>query len=179
MNKKTYKVESEFDHNGLKCVVIMTHMGHRCGYVGIPKSHVLYGLGSSDNSPYLSKNKLMDQEVGKRGVMPIMVMAFEDGNLDEARPDYYFDVHGGITYSGGGINSEYPIESDLWWFGYDTGHYNDGKDLGMALEYGIIEKEYYDRVMETERMYPLGGIVRTLDYCMDECKNLAEQLSEI
>lgn len=30
-----YKVESVFEYVGLKCVVIMTNMGHRCGYVGI------------------------------------------------------------------------------------------------------------------------------------------------
>lgn len=27
----------------------------------------------------------------------------------------HFYCHGGLTYSGGGENSSYPISSDLWW----------------------------------------------------------------
>lgn len=32
-----YIVEREFEHAGYKCVVTFGAMGHRCGYVGIPK----------------------------------------------------------------------------------------------------------------------------------------------
>lgn len=34
--------------------------------------------------------------------------------------DAGFDVHGGLTFSGK------MEDSDLWWFGFDTNHYNDG-----------------------------------------------------
>lgn len=30
-----YVIEDMFDHNGLLCVVILTKLGHRCGYVGV------------------------------------------------------------------------------------------------------------------------------------------------
>lgn len=41
--EKRYIVEREFEHVGYKCVVIFGNMAHRCGYVGIPKNHTLYG----------------------------------------------------------------------------------------------------------------------------------------
>lgn len=31
--------ESKFDYKGFTCVVIFQGMGHRCGYVAIPKGH--------------------------------------------------------------------------------------------------------------------------------------------
>lgn len=36
------KLEKSFEYRGYKCVVLMTEMGHRCGYVGIPKGNSLY-----------------------------------------------------------------------------------------------------------------------------------------
>lgn len=44
-------IEEKFAHNGLECIVVgYKAMGHRCGYVGIPKTHGLYGLSmGADN----------------------------------------------------------------------------------------------------------------------------------
>lgn len=39
-----HKVESDFRFHGYRCVVIGQSMGHRCGYVGIPRGHKLYGV---------------------------------------------------------------------------------------------------------------------------------------
>lgn len=127
MNQR-YIVEADFIHNGLRCVVVMTNMGHRCGYVGVTKDHPLF------SNSYTS--------------------------LD-------FDVHGGLTYSGGGENSKYPVESDLWWFGYDCAHFGDGKDLNYVSE--ELKKHMFMFVDESET-------IRTLDYCIEECKSLANQL---
>lgn len=38
-----YAIESVFEYRGFKCVVALMSLGHRCGYVGIPKDHELYG----------------------------------------------------------------------------------------------------------------------------------------
>ncbi len=96
---------------------------------------------------------------------------------DNARIDYYFDVHGGITYAGG--HSEYPIESNLWWFGFDCAHAGDGKDLKQALEYGLIDNKRYEDLSSFDRRFPMYETTRTLEYCEDECKSLARQLSAI
>lgn len=142
--KKRFIVETDFIHCGLRCVVVLQSMGHRCGYVGVPKEHNLY---------------------------------CQSYDFDTVEP---LAVHGGITYSGGGIESEYPVESDLWWFGFDCAHYMDLNDFDAAL------KTFDDP--ETQRsllsykyiceQYPDGGVVRTLEYCIEQCKKLAEQLKE-
>ena len=47
-------------------------------------------------------------------------------------PDIPIECHGGLTYS-----RSYLIHTDdknVWWIGFDTGHYGDGYDYESALE---------------------------------------------
>lgn len=62
MTNDRYIVEREFEHAGYKCVVVFTRMGHRCGYVGIPKEHPLYGKGYDEHLE-IKKSDLGDREV--------------------------------------------------------------------------------------------------------------------
>ena len=39
----SYIVESDFICEGLRCVVVFGDLGHRCGYVGVPKGNPLHG----------------------------------------------------------------------------------------------------------------------------------------
>ena len=153
---KKYIVEKEFNHNGLKCVVTFSNMGHRCGYVGVPKWHPLYG---KDYMDYLDIKK-------------------EDIEGKEVSIEAYFTCHGGITYSGGGENSTYPIESNLWWFGFDCAHYGDGKDLDLAIEVFPEYAEQIARTKEIEDMFPTYEIARSSEYVADNCKELADQLAQ-
>ena len=43
--------ECRFEHRGYPCVVLFMDMGHRCGYVGIPKNDISE-LDSYDINPY-------------------------------------------------------------------------------------------------------------------------------
>ena len=43
-----YVIESDFVHKGLRCIVVGQRGGYRCGYVGLPSSHKLYGVDYSD-----------------------------------------------------------------------------------------------------------------------------------
>lgn len=64
-----YIVEREFEHSGYKCAVTFGVGGYRCGYVGIPKNHSLYG---KDYSDYLEIKKA---DVGDRkisGIFPLL-----------------------------------------------------------------------------------------------------------
>ena len=56
---KKYIVEKEFNHNGLKCVVTFGFMGHRCGYVGIPMWHPLYGKDYADKIMEINPTKII------------------------------------------------------------------------------------------------------------------------
>lgn len=137
---KRFVVEREFEHCGLKCVVVFQDMGHRCGYVGVTKDHPFYG-------------------------------AFYD---DETISN--IDVHGGITYASDG-GGQYPIESDLWWFGFDCAHWQDLSDHKAALKYfphlteTIMLRKKVDDAYKTKH-----GVVRTIKYVREQCRILAEQL---
>jgi hypothetical protein len=123
------KVEKDWTTaSGLRAVVIAAQMGHRCGYVGVPKDHPLFGK--------------------------------DYGDVDA-------DVHGGLTYAGHG---DYPVESNLHWFGFDCAHYMDAKDTSIMDEKYLEIHEKYPRYdME-------GAVVRDLAFCKRECESLAEQL---
>src|SRR5574343_1308729 len=69
----------------------------------------------------------------------------------------YFDVHGGLTFSGTFQNL------DGWWIGYDCAHDGDGQDPAITKN-GYI------------RPYMQDGTIRTLDYCIIECQKLVDQL---
>lgn len=86
------------------------------------------------------------------------------------------DVHGGITYSSDG-SGQYPIESDLWWFGFDCAHYMDLNDHGAALKYfPHLREQILFRKQIDERYKIDGAFVRTIKYIKEQCKILAEQL---
>ncbi len=158
-----FTIEKDWIHKDLRCVVMMSSMGHRCGYVGINELHPLYSVNYSD-SPDILKDKLEElknSEIGKRGAISLFCW---DG--ESVSPSILFDVHGGITFSDGGKESKYPVESDLWWFGYDCAHCGDAKDLSVVN----------DTIKEIELKYPTGGTLRTLEYCVSECESLAEQI---
>ena len=166
-----YIVEKEFECNGLKCVVTFQRHGHRCGYVGIPKEHPLYGKDYSDHIE-IRKVDIEDREVS--GVFPLLGAILDDD--ERVRIEAYFNCHGGVTYSGGGEGSTYPIESDLWWFGFDCAHCDDGKDLDLAMKLFPEHAQSIRMTKQIEDMYPVYNIVRELDYVENECCELAEQL---
>lgn len=153
----SYEIEKDWTtESGLRAVAILIDMGHRCGYVGVGPDHPLHGKGHSEHVEAL-KQALEDAkqgEIGKRGVIPLLC---NDG--ETASMDIVFDVHGGVTYAGGGEKSEYPVNSDLWWIGFDCAHSGDGS---------------LNPVMSS-----LGGPVRSLEYVADECESLAKQIASI
>lgn len=172
-----YVVENEFTYKGMKCVVVMRPMAHRCGYVGVEEGHPLYG---KHYNSYLDikKEDVMDREIS--GIIPLICAALDED--DRIRIDAYFHVHGGITYSDGGENSEYPILSDLWWFGFDCGHSGDSNDYTEAKKLFSSDIEVIRRIENNERLdkeYPVYGKIRSCEYVREECKKLADQLSEM
>lgn len=50
---REYVVEKVFEHQGFVCVVAMMRLGHRCGYVGIPKEHKFYGKDYTKLDEYI------------------------------------------------------------------------------------------------------------------------------
>lgn len=111
-----------FDEStGYRCAILRHHTGkHLCGYVQIPKSHILHKLHYRDKVPRLLQWKLdnvLQQPVGQRGVFTIfMAMA----NTDKKHEiEMLFDVHGSITFTG-----ELADRIGTW-YGFDCAHSGD------------------------------------------------------
>lgn len=145
---------------GFRAVIIMNSLGYHCGYVGVPKTHPLYGKDYSDSCEALTFPA--EENIGKRG--PVAVL-FSDGS---AKPDVVFDVRGSLTYADG--HPQYPVPAtDIWWFGYDCGHYNDApSDQHLAQQ----RLRYPDMPF----MWTADGVFRDVEYNIAECESLAEQL---
>lgn len=91
---------------------------------------------------------------------------------------YGIDVHGGLTYAGETYEN-YPCEDKLWWFGFDCAHLGDGKDFDLIKE--LADKDYYDYETRVQSMFSHlnNGEIRSVDYCISECKKVVDQLIEL
>lgn len=127
---------------GLRAVIVMNSLGFHCGYVGVPPGHPLHGVDYWQTSPALGDT-----------------------------PGSVFEAHGGITFAGNG-KGEYPVKSDLWWFGYDCGHAGDSPSPELIAE---MEAEYPGQPFMWS---PAEGVFRDLDYCTTQCESLAKQIIE-
>ncbi len=152
---------------GFRAVVTMGNLGHRCGYVGVPDSHLLYGVGYGQDTHAL-KPLPDDEKIGDRGIMTVFFGNMAANGMQ--RPDYVFDVHGSLTYAGGGKASDYPVSSDLWWFGYDCGHAGDAP----SPEYIASKSPSIRRLYTADR----EDVHRDLSFCEAQCESLAQQLIE-
>lgn len=172
-------VESDFSYRGYRCVTTFTDSGWRCGYVGVLEGHPLYRKHAADKINVTMKELEEDKEmnqIGNRGVWTLMCH-MPDTEEDNVNIGLYFLVHGGITYADGGKNSHHPIDSDLWWLGFDCGHYGDCPDYDM-LEELFGDDENVQHRLEERSIYE-GYEVRTLEYVQQECKNLVDQIIKL
>lgn len=168
-------IESDFLYKGYRCITTFIDLGYRCGYVGVSKEHPLYGK-HMDSQVKVTMNELLKDDkmnkIGNRGVWTLL--GFPDDEDDQIRLGSYFMVHGGISYADGGKDSHHPIDSDMWWLGFDCGHYGDCPDYKMLEElFGdneTVKHRLKDRWLYEE--YP----VRDLEYVQQECRNLVDQI---
>jgi hypothetical protein len=174
----SYKVEIDSEYRGYRYVVTFGSHAHRCGYVGITSDNPFYGKDYTDNIDILKRADVENKPVGKRGVITLLGMALSEES-EHICPVHYFDVHWSLTYSGGGEGSKYPVESDLWWYGFDCGHCEDGSDYSQAFAYGLISEQQYNSMAEIERLYPTNEPVRSTEYVEQECKNLIDQIISV
>lgn len=141
---------------GLKAACVVVRNSHRCGYVEVPKGHPLHGVDYSQETDALNFDP-NEATLGKKSPMIAFTAASEDGGVRRS-PDIAFDVHGGVTFAGGGT---YPVESEGWWFGFDCAHAGDG---------------YMDPTMN---VFGMNDPVRSLGYVVEECESLAQQIVEL
>ena len=176
-----YKVEKTWRSIDYPCVVVMSSLGHRRGYVGIPPTHPLYNVAYHKTTHKLQSYWDMIHGQRKVSIKCLQVVELLDhdnfgvmgaflfmGESNRLTPESNLGVHGGVTYSDNKDNYPSTIQ-DHWWFGYDCDHLDDAKDLSVVS----------DQIRELEEKYPTGGVIRSLNYCFYECVKLADQLREI
>ena len=158
----SYTVEKEWAYKDFCLVVIANRdIGCRCGYLGVPKVHFLFGKGYGEHCPQLELLVSRGGPAGNRGILSLVTW-----NGKEASPEIAFNVHGSLTYSG---SSGYPIDRpNTWWFGFDCAHAGDAKDLSLIDDERV--KEIYSR------FGPDDGEIRTVEYCIKELESLADQI---
>lgn len=83
----------------------------------------------------------------------------------------YFSVHGGITFASNGDEFSHNAKNKkLWCFGFDCAHCYDAYDPELLKD----RNPYYSGLQSRES----GSIIRTLQFCIEECESLSEQLKE-
>jgi hypothetical protein len=126
---------------GLPGLVVRNSMGALCGYAAVPPGHPLHGLGYDH----------IEDEI---------------------------DVHGGLTYSDRCMTSgpvchvpEPGEPDDVWWFGFDCGHY---QDLIPRMQASLTQTP--DGRSIAERLVRYASY-RPLAYVQAEVERLASQLT--
>jgi hypothetical protein len=104
------KIQWPDDATSLPCLIVRNRMGALCGYVGVPAGHPWHGKDYDDIGRY-------------------------DPKPEDYDPDWYPDVHGGLTFASGCSHGD-PAKTichvpgdgepdDMWWLGFDCGHAGD------------------------------------------------------
>lgn len=90
------------------------------------------------------------------------------------------NCHCGLTYTDDRLFGQ--EELDKWWIGFDCGHACDGWDIEAMEKYfgddPIVMKHFSFMKKHWEKMNAYSEI-RTLEYCIEECKKIVDQLEEI
>ena len=151
---------------GFLCLIIKhPSLGHLCGYVGFTRNHPWAGKNYSDCTLPTARvrgrkkedyESLMGMKFSERYIEKLSKRLICDKEYCEHTPESIIDVHGGITFAG-----EWPRHggSDIWWFGFDCGHFGD---FSPGVSYSHSDDIYRDE-----------------DYVRDECRKMALQFASI
>lgn len=133
------------------------------------------------------------EHCGYRCIVLVNAMCLRCGyvGVPKSHPDYKksyeqieskYYAHGGITYSDF-INRIGLQTDDLWYFGFDCGHFGDRYAVDEAVEYGLTvdlrKVETFRQLNEVMKHCESRFVVTndcSKDYVIEECISLAEQL---
>lgn len=177
------KESKRFTHKGYPCKIRRhEEMGHLCGYVGVPKSHILYGLSYGMKSRLLKKamERVMNKPTDMDTVGVGLLLNAMIGNIHPTLENVV-EVHGGVTFA------DFQRNSKLWWIGFDCNHCNDLAPYMEDYSLGAIAKHLKVEIDssflgEMDRMankMRRGKTYKNMDYVSEECRKLAEQFKEI
>ena len=136
---KEWYVETRFEYKGYPCVVIFQRMGHRCGYVGLPKGHKYYGLEEFMSEPLCdiechwgltySRNYLVGQDDKDTWWIGFDCAHCTDLNDYETALKYFKDKKS-QEYIKNSQNLDNEVRTNVDMYGYDISI----KSLGYVME---------------------------------------------
>lgn len=178
MTTPSYPWESEpdsdsFESSGLVCLLRRDHVGVWNGYVGVTKTHPLYGKHRNemiDVPSSLADRKVDSQRITRADLGDALLpSAIKTGST--VALSTLIDVHGGL-WSVGLVGSDYP---GLWFFSFMCGHAWDFKPLDPLTQRG-----YETMDPETaEALYKTPADYRTISYARNEATLLANQIAAL
>ncbi len=142
-------IEGGGHYKGYEYLITFTSLGHRCGYVALPKDHLL-------------ANEDLDLV-----------------NDPAPEPYDELEVHGGITLHDKGTHILKRLFPDREqhcnhiWIGFDAAHNSDGRDFEYYEKY--FGKDRADVLRHNSYDFELATI-KTYDYMEGQCKHLIDQL---
>ena len=99
--------------------------------------------------------------------IPINEIDMLDVNDPMDYNSYEIECHGYLTFCG---NAHWDKNNNNIWIGFDCTHYGDLFDSSLvsSLEYEILVDEHYNI-----------GTIKTLEFVMNECEKIGEQLIQL
>ena len=89
--------------------------------------------------------------------------------------------HGGITYADHSLLGK--THTFGWWIGFDCAHFGDIPDVQSAIKYFNEGDEEQRKTLNFLYNLDKGqenfGSVKTLDYCIQQCRSIVDQLMEM
>lgn len=88
--------------------------------------------------------------------------------------------HGGITYTDHSLLGK--THTSGWWIGFDCAHFGDIPDVQSAVKYfegDEKQRNTLNFLYNLDKGQENFGTVKTLDFCIQECKNIVDQLEEM
>ena len=98
-------------------------------------------------------------------------------DVDYNKLNDFINVHGGLNYSGI-LPYDYG-QSEHFFVGFDCSHICDMEDYMQAYQYGLITQRLCFERLSIQRSFDFGGVIRSTQYVVRECKKLVEQLNQI
>jgi hypothetical protein len=172
------------EETGYTILIRRARSGALCGYVGVDESHPLHSLVYQDCT-HIQSRVPTEEQINKHcefmegfteSEFGISFPKWPERLKEQMRREYaarlicptgedycehqiqaMFTAHGGITFSG-----EWD-DDGKWYIGFDCSHSNDYLPAYVAMTEGMAE------LMK-------NNVYRDLDYVLEECINLANQI---
>lgn len=173
---ETEPTELHFEAHGLKCIAYREHShGAWRGYVGVPASSPLYGIGYADVIPYPDTWKEQAVNLDQVDILQLFLTALDPDAVPAAHAPLtiVFPSHRGLSFAG--HIEDFP---ELWFFGFDCAHAGD-----LVPEFEEVYARLARELPDIPGWPSLHGTprqpreYRTLEYVKGVCERLAQRLT--